>query len=77
MHIYISLCIRRIRIARTKLMLQVTSAAAHRKARTHGRICGTSYSFSVISFLRSSFASFPFVCRPHLLTYKNDILRQK
>lgn len=38
MHIYISLCIRRIRIARTKLMLQVTSAAAHGKARTHGRI---------------------------------------
>ena len=47
MHICVSLC--RTRIAKTKLMLQVTSAAAHRKARTHGRFCGTSYFFFVVS----------------------------
>ena len=41
-YIYVSLCFRRTRIAKTKLMLQVTSDAAHRKARTHGRFCGTS-----------------------------------
>lgn len=57
MHICISLCIHRTRIAETKLMLQVTSAAAHREARTHGRFCGTSISSSSSSS-SSSFVYF-------------------
>lgn len=72
----ISLCIRRTRIAKTTLMLQVTSAAAHRKARTHTGasvallISSLSFPLPSVAFLLHFHFSSPFVILQKWFTSK-------
>lgn len=57
----------RTRIAETTLMLQVTSAVAHREARTHGRfsLALLRHPFVVSQFLyRARYFSLPFSLPP-------------